>query len=111
NDNSKRDVTGEASFTSGDKNIASVSENGTVTAHAVGSTFITAEYEGETADAVVTVKELEGITLTGLKLSPSTTNLHPEGTRQLTATAVYSDDSTRRVTSEATFTSSDDSVA
>ncbi|MBX6351335.1 MAG: S-layer homology domain-containing protein [Clostridia bacterium] len=55
-DGTERDVTSFSTFASGDPAVASVDANGLVTAHAAGTTVVTATYASFTAQATVTVR-------------------------------------------------------
>jgi hypothetical protein len=106
------DVTGFASFRSGSPTLASVTTSGTqrglVKGLAVGSSVITASFGGRTVQTTVRVS---APSVTSLSLSLSTVQLPKGLTRQLTATAVFSDKTTRDVTNQATFSSSAPAVA
>lgn len=129
-DSSTSDVSANAVFTSSDTSVAQVSGT-TLTAVKKGSTNVIASYkEGEktvtSLSVAVTVEnadtptpepepepEPEAKTLTSvlLETSPSPMNLLVNATATLTATAQYSDGTSADVSSAATFTSSDTSVA
>ncbi|MDG5786733.1 Ig-like domain-containing protein [Evansella sp. AB-P1] len=59
NDDSTEDKTEEATWSSSDESVVIVNENGIVTAISEGTAIITATFEGETAEATVTVKKEE----------------------------------------------------
>jgi len=111
-DGSSRNVTFEATWDSSNPAVADASNafgsKGVVTAVSAGAAVITATFDGLTGKADVTVTDA---TLLEIQVTP-TTPLIAKGTFQnMTATAIYSDFSTRNVTGDATWTSSDPSVA
>lgn len=94
------------SFRSESPEIASVDENGVVTAHAVGTCQIIAETQGKTAVSVVTV--LPFIEVERVEITPTEYLFSRRGeTFQITA-AVYPEDATQDTVS---FTSSNPDVA
>lgn len=80
---------------------ASIGAGGLLTAGASGSTFLTAEYQGMTANAEVKVENPEAPRLVGLTAEPGRLALGPGEERALKLIARYADGSTRDVTSEA----------
>lgn len=111
-DGKTRDVTSSATWDSSDLGVATIQTGGpnagVATALASGTTGITATFGGQTAKAQLTVSSAS---ITGLTVSPSTLDMSYGWTRQVTATATYSDGSTQDVTQQATWSSSDTSVA
>jgi uncharacterized protein YjdB len=71
------------SWTSDQPGIATVTSTGVVTAVAAGSAVITANSEGQSGTATVTVT---GASLQTLAVTPDTATLAPLGSLQLTAT-------------------------
>jgi uncharacterized protein YjdB len=107
-DGSIVDLSGQASFSSTDSQVASVAANGTVSALAAGTATISATVAGQTATVNVNVS---AATLAQLEVTPVAVALPLGITAQLTATAVYSDGTHTDVTSDATWTSSVPAVA
>ncbi|NHN34291.1 Ig-like domain-containing protein [Paenibacillus agricola] len=101
-----------AGYSSSNTSAASVDSQGLVTAVAAGQTVITATYQGQQAQATVTVSPA-GLqpTLTGLTLDSTGYRLAIGGTHQTVTTAVNSDASTFVLSSGAGYASSDTSVA
>ncbi|GAK12246.1 Ig-like domain-containing protein [Geomicrobium sp. JCM 19039] len=85
------DITEQASYTSGDTDIATVSDSGVITAVSAGETEITVSYEDETATVSVTVGEPEP-ELQGISTDPSEVNLTEGETENVTVTADYEGD-------------------
>ena len=111
-DGTSQDVTAQAAWVSSNATAAPVSNaagtRGEVSALAVGSALITASLQGVSATANVTVTPA---VLTTLSVTPPSFSI-PRGTTQaLTATGVYSDLSSRDVTAEVTWSSSDAAVS
>jgi uncharacterized protein YjdB len=87
---------------------AGVSANGLATGVAPGQTTITVAYGSMTGTATLTVTPA---TLTSIVVTPSSSVIGINGNVQFTATGVFSDSTTQDVTSLATWTSSDATVA
>lgn len=106
------DVTNIATFRSASPSVASVTTTGTtrglVKGLATGSSAITASFSGRSAQTTVRVT---APTVTRLTLDPASVSLPRGLTRQLVATAHFSDNTSRDVTNQATFSSSASSVA
>jgi hypothetical protein len=100
-------VTTSAGWNSSDASIALVSK-GLITAVSAGSTIISATYSGITGTALLTVADIAG-----LAVSPANpSSLAPGTTQQFAATGTFSDGTTtQNLTSWATWSSSDTSVA
>ena len=98
----------KVTWTSSDPTIASVDENGNVTAHKAGTVTITATTEdgSKTASCTVTVNPAV-IPVTGVTLDKNALNLGKGETQQLTATVNPENASNKNVS----WTSSDESVA
>jgi hypothetical protein len=111
-DNSTRDVSSDATWTSGTPAIATVSDaaptKGLATGVSVGSAQITAIYEGKSGAAALTVS---AATVTAVGVTPATPS-KPKGTsQQFTAVATLSDGTTQDVTGQASWTSSTSATA
>jgi len=103
------DVSSQVSWSSSDSAVASLSNTGVLTSYKSGSVIATAALGSIPGTLVVTVSGspvLKSITVAAPNPSPVS------GTsEQLTATAVYADNSTQTVTSQAVWQSSDPTVA
>ncbi|WP_282937380.1 S-layer homology domain-containing protein [Paenibacillus sp. RC67] len=109
-DNSTLNVTNDLTWTFSTAGVASIS-NGAVSALNAGTTVATAVYGNQTAQLNVTVTVPEHVSsLTGLTLNPSTLSLQVGSTAVTTATANYSDSSTRNVTTDLAWTFSNSGV-
>ncbi len=111
-DGSDQQVTEQASWTVQDSGVASVvntgSVAGTVSLLSAGSTTLSAQFDGQSDTVDVTVT---AALLTDLVVTPGQASI-PDGTTQkFTATAYYGDNTSRDVSAEAAWTSSDGSVA
>lgn len=106
-DDSERDVTGEAGWTSSNPAVATVSAAGLVTPAGAGSATVMATLEGVTASAVVTVSDAQ---LVSIEVTPATASI-ANGTRfRFSATGHFDDGSAQDLTSQVTWSSSESSV-
>ncbi|QXB55575.1 Ig-like domain-containing protein [Aeromonas sp. FDAARGOS 1415] len=103
-DNSTSDITDLATWSSADPSVATVNEKGLVKALKLSSTQISASYAGVTSNTS-TLTITDAIT-TKISVIPPTTRLAKGLTLQLQAIATFSDDSTRDVSTQATWQSS-----
>ena len=106
-DGSTQDVTNNAALSVADDDIATVFNNGTVTGETTGSTTLTAEYNGETATADLTVAPAAVESLSA-SLTESTITTITE--TSMTVTATLTDGTTQDVTTDAELTTSDENV-
>lgn len=105
-DNSTENLTIYATWTTENSSVATV-YNGTITAKAEGTATIVAEYDGYSSSITVKVsKKVKALTKDTQSLT-----LRKDGTATVTLTATYSDNTTESVSSEADWTSGDESVA
>ena len=106
NSSSSFDVTGTATWSTSNSAVATVS-NGVITFNSAGTAVITVTYAGLSATVNVTVqsKSLVSIAVTG-----GSSGVAVNGTRDLVATATYSDSSTENVTNSVVWSSTNTSV-
>lgn len=114
-DGSTKDVTPSASWTSSNTSIATVqsmgqANPGMATGVASGSASIGASFGGMNGSTTLTVSGTAPV-VTSISIAPTAITMSVGGTTQFTATAGYSDGSTKTVTSLATWTSSDKTIA
>lgn len=109
-DQSRYVVTEGLTFSSAAPEIASVDENGLVTAHSEGSTVITVEYENRTIEVVVNVSAVAPV-VTDLSSASNKYTLEKGNTQQTVIKAVYDDGTDETITEGLVFTSSDDNIA
>jgi hypothetical protein len=114
-DNTTLVVTGSADWSSSDPTIATVTTAGgrgggagTATSYATGTTTITAMYNGLSGTALLTVTDPP---LSYVQVTTTTSNIPVQGVAQFTATAVFTDNSTRNVTGQSVWTSSSTAIA
>ena len=111
-DSSTGAVTAGATWTSSDTTVASVGNTGAATGVAtplkVGSTTITASYQGVSGTTLLTVS---GAKLTSIAITPSPLSVAVGGHQQLTAIGTWGDTSTRDITTDVTWLSSSDATA
>ncbi|MBW1873411.1 MAG: Ig-like domain-containing protein, partial [Deltaproteobacteria bacterium] len=99
----------ETTFESADSFVATVSSGGLVNALSGGETIVTATHRQFSAWAAISVSS--GPNLVGLELEPSQAVLPLGGSLQLTAWALYSDNSRLDVTSQCNYVSDNPQVA
>jgi hypothetical protein len=107
-DGTQRDVTAESMWASMNPMVASVDANGNVTTVSQGGTAIRATFMNLSAVAMLNVLPPVARSLV---VTPLAVTLPTGFTTQLTATATFSDGSTRDVTAQATWSSSNPMVA
>lgn len=112
NNNVRENLTAYAVWTSSDESIATVDNfpvaPGVVTGHAPGVVTISATYQGQTLTRELVV---EDVTVEELELSPPNPTLPIDAVQPFVALATFDDGTTADVTSNATFGSSDNTVA
>ncbi|NML63567.1 DUF3494 domain-containing protein [Massilia sp. RP-1-19] len=102
-DGSAQDVSTKAAWSSATPAVATVTAaSGNATAVSQGSTVISASFNGKTGAATLTVAPAS---LMSLAITPPAVTLFAGETRQLTATASYSDGTTVDVTTRSQFSS------
>lgn len=110
-----QNLTTVVTWTSSNAAVATVSNTGgtatpgEVTGIAPGNSTIAASFGGQVGTATVQVPT--NVTLTGLAITPASPTINLGASEALVATATFSDLSTMNVTSQATWTSSDITVA
>jgi len=109
-DSTSADVTTTASWDSSVVGVATVA-SGLATGVAAGVTDIAATYSGVLSNPAALTVTAPKPTVQTIVVEPGNATLSIGGTQQLTATAYYSDGSSKEATNEATWESSDKSVA
>jgi uncharacterized protein YjdB len=111
-DNTNQPVTAGVTWTSSDATVATISNaagsNGLAQSLKQGATTIAAAYLGKNASAVLTVTPA---TLVSISVTPAAPSIAKGTTQQFAATATFTDTTHQDVTSAATWTSSDATVA
>lgn len=106
------DLTALVTWSSSDSAMLAISNaagsQGLATALAPGDVTVSATLDGITGTAAVTVV---AVTLQSISVTPATSSLIVGRTQQLTATGSYNDGSTLDITTQVTWTSSDDTHA
>ncbi len=97
------DATSEADWSSSDDSIATVNASGLADGVAAGTAVISADFAGVSGETSLTVEATTD--LVNISVEPVNSTLLPLQTVALTATAFYSDQSSRDVTGEVTWTS------
>jgi hypothetical protein len=110
-DASKQDLTTQVTWSSSAPTIASVSNaagsEGVATGLAVGGSAISAELAGVTGVSQLSVTPA---TLVSIEVAPSTAPLALGTSQQLSATGIYSDNSSADITKQVLWSSADESV-
>lgn len=109
-DNSRYVVTEDLTFSSADSEIASVDENGLVTAHSEGETVITVLYKTVPVQITVKVSYVAPV-LVNIASESNKYTLEKGKTQQTVIKAVYDDDTYLPLTDDLVFTSLDESIA
>ncbi len=108
-DNTSRDVSAEAAWTSSDGTVATVDPaSGLATAVGAGNAVITASFESSTDDAQL---EVTAATVESLTITPALVEGALGTSVQLKAEATYSNSTTQDVTTQSLWTSQNGSVA
>ncbi|HEY0703080.1 MAG TPA: Ig-like domain-containing protein [Candidatus Acidoferrales bacterium] len=107
-DGSTLDVTNSATWTSDTPAVATVNSTGLVTAVNTGSAGISATYQGVTGGVTFTSGQAVAVSIS---ISPSNPSVAAGDTQQLTANATFSNGTMMDVTSSATWTTSDATLA
>lgn len=109
-DKSTQSITTQVTWQSSDPTVASISGSGMVTAVKAGNVTITASMNSVSGTAGVAVTAAQ-VVLTSINVGTPSPSLGAGSTEQLTATGVYSDNSTQSLTSQVSWGSSDPTVA
>src|SRR6185503_5697133 len=111
-DATSQDLTDQVTWTSSDDTIASISNaggnKGLASGFNAGGATISAAFGGVTGSTGLTVT---GATLDSIQVTPSTPSIAQGTTLQFTATGIFSDLTAQDLTAQATWSSSDASVA
>ena len=112
-DGTTQNLSSSASWSSSSTGVATISNTGLATAAGVGTTTIGAQVgsASNTATLSITSAPVTGPTVVSISLSPINASLTAGNSQQYTATATYSDGTTKNVSSSATWGSSSGAVA
>ena len=102
------DVSGQVTWTSSNTSVASVNSSGLAIALKPGTTTITATYGSTSGNTTVTVTSAS---LSSILVTPNNPSVPVAFTLQLTATGIFLDGTNFDMTTQATWTSSNNSVA
>ena len=109
-DGSTDDLTDSVEWSSDDSGVAKVADGGVVDAVGPGTVVITADKDGVTGMARITVQPADA-ELISLALTPQRDTLTPNETLELTATGTYDDGTSVDLTDAASWTTSNEDVA
>ena len=108
-DQTSADITGAVAWVSANTSIATVTPSGVLTGAGVGSTTVTASLNGINSNtAAVTVTDA---VLTAIQVTPATISLAKGYSQTLTATAIYSDQTSADISSSVAWISANTSIA
>ncbi len=104
----QQNVTALAMWSSSSTAVATINRTGLAMAVSVGTTAISAVYQGLSATTTFTVTNPVPVSIT---VTPFIASIAAGTTQQFQATAIYSDNTTQNVTNQATWTSTNTAVA
>jgi trimeric autotransporter adhesin len=107
-DSSTQDITGSVVWNSSATGVASITVSGLASAFNIGTTTISASFGGVSGSAPLTVNAAN---ISSLAITPSSPSIAQGTTIQFTATGTFNNGSTRNLTRQVTWTSSDTTVA
>jgi uncharacterized protein YjdB len=107
-DNTTQDISSQVSWTSPNTSVATVAPDGTVTGIASGTSIISANLNGKSGTANLTVTQVK---LTSISVTPTNPSIASGMSAHFSATAMYSDNSTQDLTASVIWTSSNMTVA
>jgi uncharacterized protein YjdB len=111
-DGSTQDITTQATWTSSNRTVAVISNalgnEGLVTALAAGTTTLTATFNGVSGSTGLTVTN---VVLVSIAVTPANKTLKVGGKQKMVATGTFSDGSTKNISNQVTWTSSDPTIA
>ena len=108
-DSSTQNITSQATWMSSNTGVATINTSGLATGVSTGMTTISATLGSVSNNTTLTVKMLP--TLTSIAVTPANSNIVIGASQQFVATGTYSDGSTQNLTSQATWASSNTTVA
>jgi len=106
-DNSSKDLSTQVSWSSSAQNVATVDSTGKVTAVFSGTATITATLGSISASTTVTVNAQ----LVSIAVTPAKPQIAKETTQQFTATGSFNDGTHQNLTSQVSWSSSDNNIA
>jgi uncharacterized protein YjdB len=107
-DGTTQDLTTQATWTSATTSVATINAAGLATTLAAGTSVITAATGGRSGSTTLTVS---GATLVSLAITPSAPTIALQTSVQLQVTGTYTDNTTQDLTTQATWSSSNASIA
>lgn len=107
-DNTKMDLTQHVAWKSSNTAVATIASHGKAYGVDVGSATISASFEGQSNSTDLTVLAK---TLLSIQLTADEESIQTGSSTQMHATGIYSDNTNEDITKQATWTSSDTSVA
>lgn len=107
-DNTTKDLTSSVTWNSATTSVATISSGGLVTGVGVGESVISATSESVNAKTTITITAAN---LVSIAVTPMNPSIAKGLTQQFTATATYSDNTTKDITSSATWSSGNTAAA
>ena len=105
---SMQDITNVATWKSSTVSVATITISGAVTALKIGTTTITATWVSISGSTQVTVSAAN---LSSIAIQPGNSTIAPQTTIQFSAVGTFSDGSTRNITNQVTWSSSNSAAA
>jgi hypothetical protein len=105
---SMQDITNVATWNSSSVGVATITISGAVTALKLGTTTITATWNSISGSTQVTVNAAN---LSSIAIQPGNSTIAPQTTIQFSAVGTFSDGSTRNLTNQVTWSSSNSAAA
>jgi trimeric autotransporter adhesin len=105
---SMQDITNVAAWSSSTVSVATVTVSGAVTALKIGTTTITATWKSISGSTQATVNAAN---LSSIAIQPGNSTIAPQTTIQFSAVGTFSDGSTRNITNQVTWSSSNSAAA
>jgi trimeric autotransporter adhesin len=106
-DGSVQDITGVAKWTSSATNVARITASGFESSVSIGTSTITAAFGGVTGSSLLTVNAAN---LTSIAIQPANGSIAQGTKQQFTASGTFNDGSTRDITHQVTWSSSDPTI-
>jgi len=107
-DGTTQDITGTATWSSSKTNVLTITVSGLATARNLGTATVTAASGSVSGSATATVNAAD---LASLAIQPGDTTIAATTSQQFSAIGTFNDGSTHDLTGQATWTSSDNTVA
>lgn len=106
-----QDLTSTVTWSSSAPSIATITQTGKASSVAAGSTTITAALGGKSGTTVLNVTAAAAATLQSIAVTPTSQTIAAGSTQQFSATGTFSNSATQDLTTQVTWSSSDNLIA